>query len=537
MSDPVMPVADVIAMYHADDACAAKLLCDDHDPDAVAFTVIDADLSSVDITYGELRRRSEQGAAALAALGVGPGDGVATLMGKSEDLVYAVMSIWRLGAFHIPLFTAFAWPAIQMRIDGAPAKVVITDADQRDKIEETAATIIVTEGEGREGDLDFRTLLDAQSPGRPAEVTGPEAPMVMLFTSGTTGTPKGVPVPVKALGAFRQYIEIGLDVTDEDVFWNAADPGWAYGLYYGLLGPMAAAKRSLLLHARYSPELAFTVLQHFGVTNFAAAPTVYRTMKAKPEAAPRTLRLRRASSAGEPLTPEVIGWAKDVLGTEVRDQYGQTEHGMFIINPWHDDLRRPIKPGSMGRALPGWATVVLKDESDEIADPDEVGRVAIDIPASPLIWFSGYHEAPEKTAERFSEDRRWYYTGDAGRADAEGDFFFSSRDDDVIIMSGYRIGPFDVESVLVTHPSVQETAVIGVPDELSGEVLEAYVVLKSGFVGDDTLVDDLKKWVKDNFAAHAFPRRVHFVDELPKTPSGKIQRFLLRKERAESQAR
>ena len=539
-STPLSP-EQLLAIYDIPGASAAEFLCDRHDPDAVAFTIIDADLSGRDITYGELKTESEKVAAALAELGVSEGDRVATLMSKSADLVFTLVGIWRLGAVHMPLFTAFAWPAIEMRITGGDAKVIISDADQRGKIEKTDVPVVVAGladcPEAREGDLDLATIVAAQEPGRPAAVTGPNAGMVMLFTSGTTGTPKGVVVPVRALAAFHQYIETGLDVRADDVFWNGADPGWAYGLYYGILGPLAVGRRSLLLHARYSPELAFAVLQYFHVTNFAAAPTVYRTMRAKADIAPADVTLRRASAAGEPLTPEVIDWSVKQFGVEVRDQYGQTEHGMFIINPWHDALREDVRPGSMGVPLPGWSCTVLAADADVPAPAGELGRVAIDVPASPLMWFTGYHEAPEKTAERFSADGRWYYTGDAAKLDADGHFYFSSRDDDVIIMSGYRIGPFDVESVLAQHPDVLESAVIGVPDDLAGEVLEAYVVLREGVLpdgvfDDDDKVSELQKWVKTEFAAHAFPRKIHFARELPKTPSGKIQRFLLRKERA-----
>jgi len=525
----------LLDLYDRPDACAAEFLCDRHDPEAVAFTVIDPDLASRDITYGELRTESERVAAALERLGVHPGDRVATLMAKSADLVFTLMGIWRLGAVHVPLFTAFAWPAIEMRLQAAGARVVVTDADQRGKIEQTDARVVVAgladTPDAREGDLDLAELVAAEQPGRAAEAMGADAGLVMLFTSGTTGTPKGVVVPVRALAAFHQYIETGLDVREDDVFWNAADPGWAYGLYYGILGPLVTGRRNLLLHARYTPEIAFAVIQYFGVTNFAGAPTVYRTMRAKRDIAPKGLRLRRASAAGEPLTPEVIEWSLEQFGCEIRDQYGQTEHGMFIVNPWHDALREDVRPGSMGRPLPGWTCAVLAADDDVPAPAGELGRVAIDVPASPLMWFTGYFEAPEKTAERFSRDGRWYYTGDAAKIDEDGYYFFSSRDDDVILMAGYRIGPFDVESVLSKHPDVQESAVIGVPDEISGEVLEAYVVPRDGVEGGPELEAELQRWVKSEFAAHAYPRRVHFVRELPKTPSGKIQRFLLRRER------
>ena len=279
----------------------------------------------------------------------------------------------------------------------------------------------------------------------------------------------------------------------------------------------------------FSAPLTWQIIEKFGVTNFAAAPTVYRSLRADKAPVPEGISLRRASSAGEPLTPDVVAWSKNSLGVEVRDHYGQTEHGMFIVNAWADGLRDDVRPGSMGRPLPGWSAAVLEDNSDDIAPARTQGRVAIDTHNSPLMWFTGYVDAPEKTKQRFSEDGRWYITGDAGMTDEDGFFFFSSRDDDVIIMAGYRIGPFDVESVLVMHEHVIEAAVVGMPDELRGEVLEAFVVLREGVDGDDELEKELQTLVKKKFAAHAYPRTVHFVPNLPKTPSGKVQRYILRK--------
>jgi acetyl-CoA synthetase len=535
-------VAELLAEYGAADVCAAELLCDRHPAEAVAFTVVEADLSARDLTYGELRRESARFAAALADLGVEPGDAVAVLMGKSAELVVALLGVWRRGAVHVPLFTAFAAPAIAMRLQASGAKVVVTDADQRAKLqpEEGAPWQVVVVGGPTEGaELSFADLLAAHEPDAPggaAVAVGPDGLLVLLFTSGTTGTPKGVPVPVRALASFQVYLELGLDVSADDVFWNAADPGWAYGLYYALLGPLVAGRRSLLLHAGFSAALTWQVVERFGVTNIAAAPTVYRALRADPAPVPPGLRLRRASSAGEPLTPEVIGWAQGNLGVPVRDHYGQTEHGMMIVNAWADGVREPVRPGSMGRPLPGWSAAVLQEGSTALAPPGVVGRVAIDVAASPLLWFEGYLDAPDKTAERFPDGPAWYVTGDAGSVDEDGHFSFSARDDDVIIMAGYRIGPFEVESVLVTHPRVMETAVIGAPDPLRGEVLEAFVVLREGDVGDDALAAELQQLVREGFAAHAFPRSVHFVDSLPKTSSGKIQRFLLRQRRREEVA-
>lgn len=537
--DATERVRELLERYDTPEACAAELLCDRHPAADVAFTVIEGDLSSRDLTYGELRAESTRFAAALADLGVEPGDCVATLMGKSAELVVALLGIWRRGAVHVPLFTAFAAPAIAFRLGASGAKVVLSDRDQLAKLapgEDIPADapwrVIVAAGDPQSDDqLRFQDLLDAHAaddPAGAAVASGGDAPIVQLFTSGTTGTPKGVPVPVRALASFHGYMEFGLDVREDDVFWNAADPGWAYGLYYALLGPLAAGRRSLLLHSGFSAQLTWQVIEKFGVTNFAAAPTVYRSLRADTGPVPE-MTLRRASSAGEPLTPDVVAWSRTALGCEVRDHYGQTEHGMFIVNAWADGLREDVPAGSMGRPLPGWSCTVLREDADEVATAGTAGRVAIDTAASPMMWFSGYVDAPEKTAERFSEDGRWYLTGDAGSTDQDGRFFFSSRDDDVIIMAGYRIGPFDVESVLAMHGDVVESAVVGMPDELRGEVLEAFVVLRDGVAGTDALESELQTLVKKKFAAHAYPRTVHFVPALPKTPSGKVQRYLLRK--------
>ncbi|MCQ1994374.1 AMP-binding protein [Arthrobacter sp. zg-Y1171] len=526
----------------------AALLCDRHPADSVAFTVIEQDLSATDLTYGELQAGSERAAAAFARRGVRRGDRVATLMGKSGDLVTVLLGLWRLGAVHVPLFTAFATPAISVRLAASGARLVVADENQLAKVAplvpELGLTVLAA-GTGAGADaggldtagaadaLDWTQLLSAEQPGMPAAVLDPQEVLVEIFTSGTTGAPKGVTVPVSALEAFSAYFHYGLDVQEGDVFWNAADPGWAYGLYYGILAPLAAGRRNLLLRGSFSAKLCWEVLDRFRVTNFAAAPTIFRSLRAEAPDGVGPLALQRASSAGEPLDAETISWATRCLGTAVRDHYGQTEMGMCIVNGWEDSVSREIRPGSMGHALPGYRTEVLSLEEDSPAASGEKGRVAIDVPASPLMWFSGYTDNPEKTAERYSSDGRWYYTGDTGSRDADGYTYFSARDDDVIIMAGYRIGPFEVESVLATHPEVAESAVIGVPDELRGERLEAYVVLRSGS-GSPELAAELQQLVKTQYAAHAYPRAVHFVEELPKTPSGKLQRFLLRASRSAS---
>ena len=529
MTDVHGRVADLLETFGGPGACATELLCERHPMTAVAFTVVEPDLSHRDWTFVELAHRSACLATALAELGVGPGDRVATLLGKSADLVVTVLALWRLGAVHVPLFTAFAPPAIATRVARSGARVVVTEPAQRAKlgpnqdIPEHRRPHVVCTGESGD-DHSFEAMLAAPPQQAPVAVGG-DGPLVELFTSGTTGAPKGVAVPLKAVASMAAYQEFGLDHQPYDVFWNAADPGWAYGLYYAIIGPLALGRRSLLLHGGFSPALTLSVLAAFGVTNFAAGPTVYRAMRAEGRPRPTGLALRHCSSAGEPLPADVAEWAEQVLGVSVYDHYGQTELGMVIANAWHPALHARPRAGAMGRPLPGWRLAALRPDSPEPAGAGERGRLAVDIAGSPLMWFAGYRDG---VADPFTPDGRWYLTGDTVAKDTEGRFHFTARDDDVILMAGYRIGPSEVEDVLLTHDAVEEAAVTGEPDGLRGEVVVAHVVLRPGIPEDAELVAELQQLVKTRFAAHAYPRAVHFVPALPKTPSGKIRRAALK---------
>ncbi|MFI8073621.1 AMP-binding protein [Streptomyces sp. NPDC086033] len=531
-------VAELTATFTAPSLDVAWLLCDQHHADRVAFTVVDATGEPSVLSFGELAADSHRCARALKDLGVGPGDRVATLMGKSTDLVTVILAIWRLGAVYVPLFTAFAPQAIALRLEGAGAHVVVVDPDQRHKLDpgpdmpdDPQRRVVVTGSGAQHGDASLSDLTAAASPDPvPAVTTSGDGPLVHMFTSGTTGKPKGVIHPVSYIAGWQVYLEYALGVTRDSSYWCAADPGWAYGLYSGIVAPMAAGIPSLLLSGGFSPETTWRTLADHQVTDFTAAPTVYRGLRSSPVPVPQGLHLQRASSAGEPLTPEVNEWAAAALGLAVHDHFGQTEVGMPLANHHHPELARPLKAGSMGRPVPGWSLTVLADEKDEPAEPGVLGRVAIDVAESPLMTFSGY-QIPGQADAKFTADGRWYLTGDAGRIDADGDFFFSSRDDDVIIMAGYRIGPFEIESVLAQHPAVAECSAIGAPDDVRGEVIEAYVVLRGGHDASPDLAAELQLLVKTRYAAHAYPRTIHFIDALPKTPSGKTQRYLLRSRR------
>ncbi|MGW4589300.1 AMP-binding protein [Amycolatopsis thermoflava] len=532
-------VKALLDQYDVPSASATELLCARHPRKHTAFTFVNAELSASSISYGELLDSAERLAAAFAELGIGPGDRVATLMGKTRDFVVTLMAIWHLGAVHVPLFTAFAPPQIALRLNGSRAKAVVCDAANLPKLKPSGdlsadggrTTIVSGVAPTSPGEVALDALMaSSASPSQPARLGG-DAPLVQLYTSGTTGAPKGVLVPIRALAAFHAYLQFGLDVVPGDVYWNAADPGWAYGLYYGVLAPLATGVPAIMVTAGFSPELTWSVLARYGVTNFAAAPTVYRALRAGTDRQPQGVRLRCASSAGEPLTPEVNEWAVEALGVAVHDHYGQTETGMLVNNHHHPSLRSSLKPGSMGRPMPGWSVRVLRDVEQAVAAaPGEPGVLAVDTAGSPLAWFTGYVDDPARSREKFSADRRWYLTGDLASVDEAGRFHFSSREDDVIIMAGYRIGPFEVESVIARHPDVAECAVVAAPDDIRGEVLEAYVVTRTA-VDSRQLEAEVQRLVKTEFAAHAYPRAVHVVDHLPKTPSGKVQRFALRQQR------
>ncbi|SNT37045.1 AMP-binding protein [Rhodococcoides kyotonense] len=532
MTDVESRVRAILQDYAAPSADVAWLLCDRHPREQKALTVVDAGRTAVAYSYGDLADRSRLFAGLLTENGIGRGDRVATVMGKSADLVSVILGTWRVGAVYVPLFTAFARGAVESRLMEASAAIVVADEDQVSKVPAGPWRTIVAGGSGRDS-LDDALWAVAPHSG-PSIAVGGNGPLVHMFTSGTTGTPKGVIHPVGYIAGWLGYLEFALGVQSGSVFWSGADPGWAYGLYTAVVAPLAAGIPTILLRGGFSAEATWAVLSDSKVTDFAAAPTVYRGLRVADVAIPENLALKRLSSAGEPLTPEVNEWASAALGLQVHDHYGQTELGMPIGYAHHPQLIRELAVGSMGPALPGWEMTVLDELDDIRAEPGKMGRLAVVVDDSEFMTFTGYAGASAGTTDRFRAEGKYFVTGDSASIDNDGTIRFSSRDDDVIIMAGYRIGPFDVESALLLHPAVVECAVIAAPDEVRGEVVEAFVVLSSEAVGSDELVAELQAWVKTNYAAHAYPRQIHFADLLPKTPSGKIQRAELRRSRREA---
>jgi acetyl-CoA synthetase len=355
--------------------------------------------------------------------------------------------------------------------------------------------------------------------------------MILLYTSGTTGPPKGVEFPVRALASMYSYMHYSLDVRSDDVFWNIADPGWGYGLWFAIIGPLLLGQATLLRAGRFDAQDVYRAIIDHGVTNLTGAPTAYRSLRVAgvPGDFRARSRLRRVSSAGEPLNPELLEWSRRELGVAIHDHYGQSELGMPVGFAHHPALHREPVPGSMGFAAPGYRALVLDSRGEEAA-PGAQGELAIDTEASPLYWFRRYFNDPERTRERFRYGPRYYLTGDGAHLDSDGLVHFASRTDDVITSSGYRIGPFEVESALMAHPAVAEVAVAGTPDELRGEAVTAFIVTAPGVAHAPELAEELQLFVKSKLAAHLYPRRVVFLEALPRTPSGKIQRVVLREQ-------
>ncbi len=504
--------------------------CDRHiAPGKIALEWESGDGRKASYTFEQMRDLSARFANYLTSRGVGPGDVVAGLLPRTPELLGTILGTWRAGAVYQPLFTAFGSKAVEHRLQSSGAKLVVTDPANRSKLQEIKtpmAIALVTRADKGEtaavGDDDFHAELAKMSPIFEPVLRRGDDGLMMMFTSGTTGLPKGLIVPIKALLNFHVYMLDAVDLRPDDKFWNIADPGWAYGLYYAITGPLLLGHATTLYDGPFTVESAYRIIAEHGVTNLAGAPTAYRLLiAAGPEAAKAVKgKLRVVSSAGEPLNPEVIRWFAAELGATINDHYGQTELGMFVNN--HHGLDHTIHAGSAGLAMPGFKVVVVDPDGKELP-PNETGELAVDIAQSPLFWFAGYLNLPTPSIAK-----GLYRTGDMVEREVDGAISFVGRNDDVITSAGYRIGPFDVESALIEHPAVVETAVIGKPDPERTEIVKAFVVLQQGYEPCEALAEELRQYVRKRLSAHAYPREIEFMTHLPKTPSGKLQRFILR---------
>ena len=477
-------------------------------------------------TFDELARLTARFANVLRERGVGPGDRVAGFLPRIPEMLIAMIGTWKVGAVYVPIFTGFGTDAIEFRVRHSGARMLVTQWEQRGRLPEplpSGITVITVAGDAGSApdDVDFWRAMHGQPDVARLTDVRREDPAVLLYTSGSTGPPKGVKIAANFLVAIHPHLVHGADLRPDDVFWPTGDPGWGYGLVC-YMGALALGVPVLSHEAAPAPEFCLARLRELGVSNLATTPTLLRGVMALGAAAGGLPGMRSASSCGEPLNAEVVRFFHEHWGVTVRDQYGSSEFGLPIGNFATMDM--VVKPGSMGLPLPGCAVAVVDDEGHAVG-PDVVGHVGMK-PHPEGYYSLGYWNDADRDREMYRGE--WMTCGDLARRDAEGYFWFEGRADDVIKSAGYRIGPFEVESAILKHPAVAEAAVVGKPDALRGQIVKAYVVLKPGRAVRGGLEAEIVDVVKTHVGRHQYPREIEFLDQLPKTETGKIQRFLLR---------
>ncbi|NNF55115.1 MAG: acetate--CoA ligase [Acidimicrobiales bacterium] len=515
--------------------------------DQVAIQWVPREGDAVSLTYQDLVDRTNRFANALAELGYETGHGVATLAGRIPDLYVAALGTLKSRGIYTPLFSAFGPDPIAMRLNlGRIAVLVTTAAQYRRKVAALRPDLpslqhVLISGDGAE-EIDDPTVLDLnQLLERAADhyeigPTDPEDRALLHFTSGTTGTPKGALHVHQAVEGHAETGRLALDLRSSDTFWCTADPGWVTGTSYGIISPLVNGVTSIVDEADFDPERWYRILQDQQVSVFYTAPTALRMLQRAGDelaAGHKFPSLRLVASVGEPLDPESVIWAQRVFQVPVLDNWWQTETGGIMISNLID---HPVKPGSMGKPLPGITAGLLKcDEQGELVvghdgDPveittaDEVGELALE--AGWPSMFRGYLDNEERYRACFAG--RWYHSGDLARRDSDGYFWFVGRNDDVIKSAGHLIGPFEVESALTEHPAVVEAGVIGKPDERVGNIVKAFVVLANSYAPSEELRRDLIGHARSRLGAAVAPREIQFSTSLPHTRSGKIMRRLLR---------
>lgn len=484
-----------------------------------------ADGSRREWSFAEIAERSQRYAAALMEHGVDRGSRVIVALPKIPQWIFAMLALDRLGAIAIPCPEQLRTKDLLFRADHSEAVAMIGDASNLGELQaarEQAATVKTGFSvRGASGAwLDLDALADAAQPFEGVETRADEWAYI-VYTSGTTKDPKGVVHDRAYTFAKRMQSQFWLDCTPADLVWCSASTGWAKSLWNVLLGPWSHGSAIVVHEGAFDPAQRLDLLRDLNVTILCQAPTEYRMEAKLPDLGTRWQlpKLRHCVSAGEPLNPEVIARWKDAFGLEILDGYGQTENTLLVANLYGDSVR----PGSMGRPTPGHDVTVIDEAGNECASGD-VGDIALR--GAPPSLFKGYLKNPEETAKCYRNG--YYLTGDRAYADDDGYFWFVGRADDVISSGAYRIGPFEVESALLEHPAVAESAVVGSPDADRGNVVKAFVVLRAGFSAGDALVRELQEHCKRVTAPYKYPREIEFVSELPKTRSGKIRRVELR---------
>ncbi len=498
--------------------------------DAPGLIYVRSDGTVDTYTFGHLATYAARFANVLMHLGAGRGDIVGVHLPQTPEAVIAHFGIQMIGAIALPLFALFGPDAMQFRLADSATKVLVTSRAGLERIEGATADqsalahVLSIDGAGANDVKSFWHLMESASPQATVVPTHSEDPAFLMYTSGTTGNPKGVLHAQRVLYGHLPGIILPHEQFPQsgDKFWTPADWAWAGGLfdallpalYYGV--PMVGRQPSA-----FDPEDAFDFMACHGIRNAFMPPTALRIMRKVENPRGRYPHvLRSIATGGESLGEDMIAWGQDAFGFTLNEIYGQTEVNLVTGNC---ASLFPVRPGSMGRAMPGHIVDVV--DADGQPCPDNVdGIVAVKRPNP--VMFLEYWKNPEATARKFIGE--WCLLGDVARRDPEGYFWFRGRDDDIIISSGYRIGPSEIEECLVTHPAVVLAGVIGTPDETRGEVVVAYVVLADGQEADEDLVINIQNHVKTRLAAHEYPRAVRVISDMPVTLTGKIRRRDLR---------
>ncbi|MBN3526035.1 acetate--CoA ligase [Paenibacillus apiarius] len=497
--------------------------------DKVALHYIDAEREE-SYTYDDMRRRTNQFANVLRKHGIQKGDRVFIFMPRTPELYFSFMGVLKVGAVVGPLFEAFMETAVKDRLEDSGAVAIVTTSTllqrvKRDDLPELKHIIVVgSDVKTDEGLIDYHAEMAEALEEAEIEWLEREDGLIMHYTSGSTGKPKGV-YHVQNVMIQQAYTgKIVLDLKEDDVYWCTGDPGWVTGTSYGIFSPWLNGVTNVVRGGRFSPQDWYGTIEKYKVTVWYSAPTAFRMLMGAGNDVIANFdlsSLRHVLSVGEPLNPEVVRWGLKAYNHRIHDTWWMTETGAHMICNYP---AMPIKPGSMGRPVPGIEAAILDDQGN-VLPPYRMGNLAIRTPWPSMMRKVWNNPAKYEEYFRFSG---WYISGDSAYMDEEGYFWFQGRVDDVINTSGERVGPFDVESKLVEHPAVAEAGVIGKPDPIRGEIIKAFISLREGYTPSDELKAEIAQFVKQGLSAHSAPREIEFKDKLPKTRSGKIMRRVLK---------
>lgn len=500
------------------------------DRSKLAMVVRHQDGSSERWTYHALAREAARAACVFERAGLRPGDRVAAVLTRQIEAWICALAAWRSGLVYVPLFVGFGGDALATRLATSRARAVVVDHRWRGAVEDAQDVLdhdvdVITVGGPRgigirREDRSFWAEMERCDPQGPMAETTRDTPATLMFTSGTTSEPKACIIPHSGFVALLPFVRYVFAVGRRDLLFSTSDPGWSYGLYTTGCAPMSMGIPRLVYTGDFDPKAWLRVIEEEQVTFAAGAPTAFRKVLAATQRTGFPSCLRGASTAGEPLDPETAQAWSELSGTRIRDGYGLTEVGMVLGDLADPEV--PTDPGSLAAAVPGF-DVQLVDQNGRPATADE-GRIAIRRPAFQLSI--GYENAPEAWQQRWQDD--WYVTDDIAQRNDRGNWRFAGRADDVIVTSGYNVGPVEVESILLENPAVAEAAVVAAPDPERGSVIRAVVVRTEGAPAPEVLVPQLQDAVRQRLGRHAYPRIVEFLDSLPRTATGKLRRAELR---------